>query len=192
MPWLAVLGMAGAFFNLGRPDGAALILLSFHCFLRTAELLGVCRHHVTWTRARRRGVLLLPLTKSGQRHGCAENVTFDDELVGEWLHDVLTSRGMFDAVWTGSSQSFRKLWKHCLGLCGLPAIYQPYSLRRGGATHHFLEHSNLTLTQYRGRWAAQKTCRIYVVEGQRELCEVALTADAKARCTAMALLLKGM
>ena len=49
--------------------------------------------------------------------------------------------------------------------------YKPYSLRRGGATHHFRVRGSLSLTTLRGRWSAEKTARIYINDGLATLSE---------------------
>eukprot|EP00971_Amphidinium_carterae_P160831 3188868-Amphidinium_carterae.2 len=36
------------------------------------------------------------------------------------------------------------------------------SLRRGGATSHYLEHANLPMTMIRGRWQQQSTAQKYI------------------------------
>ena len=46
-----------------------------------------------------------------------------------------------------------------------PLRYHPYSLRRGGATHHFKVLGSLSKTCIRGRWRHQPTARIYIQDG---------------------------
>ena len=43
--------------------------------------------------------------------------------------------------------------------------FRPYSLRRGGATFWFGRHQSLDRLLIQGRWASQKTARIYLNEG---------------------------
>ena len=58
----------------------------------------------------------------------------------------------------------------------LPALsWRPYSLRRGGATAHFLEHGSLDKTAVRGRWPSTKTARIYINEAVSTLAQITLT-----------------
>ena len=48
--------------------------------------------------------------------------------------------------------------------------FQPYSLRRGGATAYFRATRNMEATLDRGRWASARVARIYVNDGlAREL-----------------------
>ena len=181
LPALALLGVAGSFLESGCVAGATLVLLAFHCLLRTGEMLGAASNHVTWSRAGLRGVLALPLTKSGQRTGAPESVTFSDSLVGSMLHMLVQLVGEHAPLWAGSAEDFRRAWRFHLQRLGLdPEAYKPYALRRGGATAHFIEHNCLSTTQHRGRWASYRACRIYVVEGQRELAESSLSAATRA------------
>ena len=71
-----------------------------------------------------------------------------------------------------------------------PLLFKPYCLRRGGATHHFCEHGDLRLTQHKGRWASYKACKLYVVEGQRELNDNVLDDATRVQLEAYATVLK--
>ena len=51
--------------------------------------------------------------------------------------------------------------------------FRPYSLRRGGATFWLQQHGSFDKLLMQGRWASQKTARIYINE------ELALLADLK-------------
>ncbi len=71
-----------------------------------------------------------------------------------------------------------------------PEAFKPYSLRRGGATHHYVHVGRISDTQHRGRWNSYAACRIYVVEGQRELNESALSYATKRACALYSLPLR--
>ena len=66
---------------------------------------------------------------------------------------------LFNGSWQDFRNDFHSLLK-ALGLFGLG--FQPYSLRRGGATHFFTKTSSLDATVVRGRWKDGKTARIYL------------------------------
>ena len=44
----------------------------------------------------------------------------------------------------------------------LKGHFLPYSVRRGGATAHFVQDGSLDITCERGRWGNMKTARVYV------------------------------
>ena len=54
---------------------------------------------------------------------------------------------------------------------------RPYSIRRGGATHHFHLNGNMSATVVRGRWSSAKTARIYIEDGLASLAQVRLTSS---------------
>ena len=187
LPWIALLGIVGSMVEAGEFEGAAAALLAFHCFLRTSEMLGVCVGHVTWTVHKLKGVVSLPLTKSAQRTGSPESTTFNDKLVGALLEFASRGKAPGEPLFSRSACEFRRLWRLHVVRIGLNGDdFLPYCLRRGGATHYFLETGDLTTTQHRGRWSSYKACRVYVVEGQRELQEAALSPTVRAACTAAA------
>ena len=138
---------------------------------------------MTWTVQRLKGVVSLPLTKSAQRTGSPEPTTFNDAVVGALLEFAMRGRAPGDRIWNRSALDFRRLWKgHVLRIGVSGDDFLPYRLRRGGATYYFLETGDLTSTQHRGRWSSYKACRVYVVEGQRELHEAALSAAVRSAC----------
>ena len=124
--------------QLGRLDCAALFILGLDCLLRTAEVLQVLPGHVTLT-STARGVLLLLLMKSGQRRGESELVTIEDDLVVTILRHAFWGKAPAQPLLTTSAHDFRVVWKQALHMIHMdPEVFKPYSLRRGGATHHYM------------------------------------------------------
>ena len=129
--------------------------------------------------------------KSAQRTGSPESTTFDDALVGALLEFVMRGRAPGERMWRRSAFDFRRLWRTHIERMGLSGDdFFPYCPHRGGATHHFVETGDLTATMHQGRWSSYKACRVYVVEGQRELQEAALSAATRASCAAAAAVLE--
>eukprot|EP00971_Amphidinium_carterae_P095919 1898091-Amphidinium_carterae.1 len=54
----------------------------------------------------------------------------------------------------------------------------PYSLRRGGATAHFVRHRSYDRVCHIGRWAQVATCRIYVNQARKFLLQQAFSLAA--------------
>ena len=52
--------------------------------------------------------------------------------------------------------------------------FRPYSLRRGGATHEFMQGMSLSVACDRGRWMQEKTARMYIKEAATLLNALAL------------------
>jgi hypothetical protein len=58
----------------------------------------------------------------------------------------------------------------------LPATYQWYSVRRGGATHALRFGSDIAAITERGRWGSAATARIYLQDAQAALSELRVPA----------------
>ena len=148
---------------------AAGIALGFHCFLRTGELFAL--HCSDVQVGEKGGAVVLQHTKKGMR----DIVSINDPLVltlvkmrllhscaGDWFCDMpaAKARSMF-------ADFLEALELTHLGL-------RWYSLRRGGATHHFCKFGQMESTLVRGRWESSRTARIYLTEGMAALQETAL------------------
>ena len=57
---------------------------------------------------------------------------------------------------------FRQIWIKARHDLGVPAVYTPYSIRRGAATALFMETSSLPVVASQGRWKSEKVCRQYI------------------------------
>ena len=171
-----VKGLAGLAILQQSLDVKVCLLMAFHCFLRTGEVVNLKAADIVVDRGRRRAVVNLGLTKGGTRRGAKESVTVHDYHLVEWISALLLSRRLpGDSLLACSAASFRK---HFRDLCKFFLLedfeFKPYSLRRGGATFWFRSTNNLQSVIHRGRWENSKTVRIYVTEGLSMLTEIAL------------------
>ena len=157
LPESALHAMVGhAFFNK-RPLFGLSLLVGFYGMLRTGELLDV-NSHIAQPKQSRPTVVSLGYTKGGKRQGAAESVTIGVRVVTQLLHQwVQTTSGHSSLC--PASHVWRELFNSTLEALNFQQFgFRPYSLRRGGV---------------QGRWASQKTARIYINEG------LALLADLK-------------
>ena len=170
LPRDIVRGIAGWLVAAGEVNAACLVLTGFNCFLRTGELQSLRRSHVQWSSSGASGVLILPWTKSGERSGAPETVTFSDPPVARFLRLACERVRPEDRLFTACGSRFRLLFDQALQALQVGGLgFRPYSLRRGGATADFIEHGSAATTQLRGRWASRRVARIYVTEGQEAL-----------------------
>ena len=73
---------------------------------------------------------------------------------------------------------FVQLFQRAIGFLGLSDLnIRPYSIRRGGATQHFMLNGNMSTTIVRGRWASGKTARIYIGDGLASLAQIRLSSQ---------------
>ena len=172
MPWRSgplnpeqILAMAGLYFAYGLPEMAALVIVGFHCMLRTAEVLAIRRCHVSF--ANKKASIVLA-GKSAARTGHTETVMVDDSIAVLMLRSLSEKRSPMEKLHSRSPYSFRKLWRWAIkGLDLDPDTFKPYSMRRGGATDDWARHQDAGRLVMRGRWTSLSTAKNYAVEGLR-------------------------
>jgi hypothetical protein len=96
---------------------SAVMLVAFHRYLRPAKALRLKFSRVTWGNGV--ATLLLPLTQSGQRGGCAETVVVEDGLTLKWLGRASLSRERHDPVFQGNATAHRMLGRWGIEQLGL-------------------------------------------------------------------------
>ena len=84
------------------------------------------------------------------------------KLVGALLLNKLPG----DLILSTSNAEFRLFFKQLCDTLQLQEWnFKPYSLRRGGATHHFRSQGQLSRTIVRGRWNSARAARVYINDG---------------------------
>ena len=144
---------------------ACILLVGFYALLRTGEILQLCP--TDFLVADNRVVISLQNTKTGKRKACQEAVHVDDALTVEVIQSVLLLRkqqnNMQLPLWPYSGSSFRKRFAVYCQRFGLQKHgFRPYSLRRGGATHHFQMTRSMESALLLGRWESVKVARLYI------------------------------
>ena len=165
-----VQAFSGYFLRNHKPHMAVGVMLAFHCLLRPGELVKL--HASDFHLEGKVGVVNLGLTKSGLRQGAAESVTITDSTVLSMLRAWHLHASPGDPLLPAGPLDFRKQFQGVVAAFHLEGqLFKPYSLRRGGATHHFRCVGTLSQTCVRGRWSAEKTARIYINDGLATLAE---------------------
>lgn len=145
------------------PQVALGLSTAFHGLLRTGELLSLCARDIVIPPRGHSAILYLGETKTGARNPHASTVTLQDPKTG-----FLLKTWKFSAVPTAplipwSPSHFRKSFSDSLHILGLSQFnLKPYSLRRGGATELWTCCRNFSQVAHAGRWAAEKTVKIYI------------------------------
>ena len=128
--------LAGYEWHLGNYDMAVVLLVAFHCLLRTGKFLSLTANDVSLGPVS--AVISLKGTKTGVRNNSDEVVSVTCPLVLEFLRFLVRCR-------------FREL-------CNLLGVaehnFRPYSLRRGGATAYFQATHSMEAALFRGRWGS--------------------------------------
>ena len=161
LPLLVLEGMVGLARCWGFHDMALLLALGFHGFLRTGELLDLRPANLHVDAQNGVVVVTLPHTKGTARHGAVEGVSIVHKPTAQACHDVVRRLLPGCLIVQRTALQFRRLFQALLTELRVDQRgFQPYSLRRGGATHHFQMHGNLHETAVMGRWGALKTARV--------------------------------
>ena len=170
MPVRVAFGLAGACASLQRNDLATIMVLAFAAMLRTTEFLTLRFSFLHFSYQLDRLVIVLPLTKSGQRKGTIEHVVVDDGPVVRLVHRLTQGRCDNQLIFAESAQSFRRIFDDMLDQLGLSSLnLRPYSFRTGGATESFNHSQSMDAILERGRWCSPNTARIYLTAGLNEL-----------------------
>ena len=180
MPENVCKALVGLFMELNEVSLAFLIALGYHAYLRTGELLKLrnqdvqCRKHD--------GVVTIRASKTGLRFNIDEAVSiYDATVIQLWeIHSSL-HRSADALVWPRGAHQFRRLFQdglHCLHLD--KAGFQPYSLRRGGATAHYAARRSLDGILLRGRWRSLGVARLYLQDGLANLRQLQMSQVSQA------------
>ena len=186
LPRQILFAIAGVAMHIKMPRMAAILLLGYHCLLRTGELLDVEKEDILLD-ASGTGVLCLKATKTSQRTGAREMVRIDDCLVGLFLARAMAGMPAQSRLMPCSADTFKFFFSEVVTLLDAPAALRPYSIRRGGATWDFLAHGCVQRTMLRGRWQSLRAARLYVQDGAAALTEVQLSPTCAARCAQLQL-----
>ena len=146
---------------------AAMLCLGFWGLLRTGELLLVQKRHVLIKGQEM--IVQLGYTKTGLRRAVDENVMIHHVATILICEAVFANKRDEDPLWSRQAQSFRENFRRLLKFFGLPPMFRPYSLRRGGATDDFRSHGLMERTLLKGRWGTSLAVRQYIQEGLSDL-----------------------
>ena len=166
LPVLVARALVGLALQLGCYEFGFLIALAFHAYLRTGEFL---RLRFTDVQASRdTGVVNIQASKTGLRFNTCEAVAIYDKTVLDLWQKLCRHRTFAEdqLIWQKSGTAFRRQFGDFLLALNLGQChFQPYSLRRGGATFHFMNRRTLEAILIRGRWRSLSVARLYLEDG---------------------------
>lgn len=164
----------------GYIEAAIATLLAWDCYLRVSEYCDLQVRHVVeyddtrnllpaaaqtnsrW-RTGARTVIALPDTKTGLHQSVpVQNAQIDDLLTAYLRHH---NKPPTSKVFPFSSAQYTIILHQATHALGIQHVhFTPHSLRRGGATGHFLEKGESALEEimFRGRWLSYKSLRTYI------------------------------
>ena len=174
LPRSVALALIGLFLDWECTEMAFLIALGFHTFLRTGEILAL-RHQDILLHPLKPGAVTIRKSKTGLRFNIDEAVAiYDVELYRLWeLCQLPWPKPRQQLIWNRSASNFRTWFYKGLEALKLQGHkYQPYSIRRGGATHAFVTTQSLDTILLRGRWRSLAVARLYLEDGQSQLAQL--------------------
>jgi len=176
LPESWVLALACLACRRGWPDVAAFLVIAVYGCLRTTEGAALLVKLCSPSADRSTWVLELGLTKGGQRRGALESVVVVSPVACAMLKKVTDGRPKGTFILQRHVADLRKVLQSLLTELGLAHFgIQPYSLRRGGATHLFRETGSYSQVAEHGRWGHVNTAKVYINEGLATLNHLALT-----------------
>lgn len=178
-----LLAVAGKAMKDGDAVLSVALLVAFEGMLRTGELFNLACKDCVVTDDGKSVVLNLGMTKGGARRGAAESVVLYDPLTVDLLRARVSRAPPYEKLVNMPSAAFRQKFNSLCNSLDMGDIgYKPYSLRRGGTTHHFQTHASMSSTCVRGRWGDEKTARVYINEGLAALASTRLSPNALKLC----------
>ena len=164
-----VLALCYYMWNWRYPGAALVTLVAFSTFLRTMEFISMKAGQLCFNATNTRLHIQLPSTKGASRRGGMEGVTVEDPLIIAAVCKFSSSAQPGDLLMGLTCGQYRVLFNAACEACGLDSSFKPYSLRRGGASHHFRRFGNMSLTMDIGRWAELRTAKTYINTALLEL-----------------------
>ena len=172
--WELVEAMISLALNSGEARLAFLLGIAFHAMLRTSEMMQLTMNHIMIHGGQQAFSVVIPTAKTSQ--GNPQVLQIKDPVLLAMARTVQLDSKPATLLWKHGTSAFRRRFQKLLSALGFAkSAYLPYSLRRGGATWYYQTTLNLDATMTRGRWACQKTCRIYVDTGTMQLAHLSWT-----------------
>ena len=167
-----ILGMSSYHMQCGNFTFGVLILLAFHCFLRTGEIFQLTTGD--FLVGATTGIVSLARSKGGVRHNTRESITIEDTTVLDAVATLLELKkglGLSKVpLWNKSPEAFRKtFYRTCQFFDVTHLGFRCYSLRRGGATAFFQNCGSMERTLLRGRWSSSNIAKIYLCDALSQL-----------------------
>lgn len=168
LPLFVVHGMTGLAVARQRLDFALITLLAFSALLRTSEMLQLRREDIFIYHGQIS--IFLSHSQSGSRFGVQEAVTIQEPVLASVFAKYVNSLGLGQQFFREAAWKYRTLFQEYLVCLGFQAKhFQPYGLRRGGATHRFSSDANLQSLLVLGRWRQLQTAKIYIKPAQEQV-----------------------
>eukprot|EP00438_Fugacium_kawagutii_P001020 Skav205828 [mRNA] locus=scaffold160:52679:56979:- [translate_table: standard] len=167
MPWDVLKTIAAVAMIQDQPDLATTLLLGFVFFLRTMEMVQLSTDDVHLDHRTHSVVITLTNTKTSRK--AHQTLVLQSQslctLFSKLLRLLPTGK-----IWRFKPRGLRLCYAALLHHVGAdPCNFSVYSIRRGGATHSYVESRSLDYVAVQGRWKDIRTARIYLDDARAAL-----------------------
>ena len=160
---------------------AFMVWIAFVVYLRPCEIVYRCFGDFAWADGGQALVIHLGYTKGGKRRNTQEQVVCRDPYALLLFALISEDRQPHELVYPEGMARSRRQFSTLLSSLGLDAYpFKPYSLRRGGATHAFMECKSYSAVMETGRWMGLRTAKIYINEAAALLAKRGLRESVRA------------
>ena len=163
-------GFAGLALATNRIDLAALLAVGFLGLLRTGEIVSLQPQQCLFQSGGHKVVLSLTDTKTSGRNAGIEEIVIHDQVACALLRLACKRTQPTKPIY---SRAPSMLKQDLVTLGRMVGLVHPqltgYSIRRGGASWHFLAFHSLDATTLLGRWKQKRTARLYIAGAAAEI-----------------------
>lgn len=186
LTWELVVALSNYELERGHLEMACVLLVAFHCLLRTGEVLHL--RASDFAMGTGSAICRLHNTKTGKRNSANEAISITHWMVLDCVRaliDIRVQQNLLEApLWNHSSAAFTQRFRVLMARFGLEREeFRPYSLRRGGATELFQRTGSMEAALVRGRWGSGRVARIYISDALSHLPRIRMTAFTKSMVT---------
>ena len=172
--------MAGILWEWEEREVALALVVGFGLLLRTGELFLLKANWCQFSTSLSECVIRFHGTKGLHlSNKKAEEVVLREEVTLRALWLLCAEKLPGAPVLSCNVYHFRRLFQKALKYFELSGKYQPYSLRRGGATEYFKRTSRFDVVMELGRWQNLKTCRMYVQDAMATSASISYSATQR-------------
>ena len=159
-----------------------LLLLGFHLYLRTGELMLLRVQDLLFAPSGKSCVLNLGYTKTGKRKGIPEQVTLRTPWLVVFFRLAVCDLRPGDYLWGGKTTSFRTRFDQALEQEDVKDMgFRPYSLRRGGATAAFQAGLSYDAIAETSRHSSLRSLKVYINDALAEALSFRFTPTQRKR-----------
>jgi hypothetical protein len=176
-----VFAIAGLLQQWQQPQMGLAVALCFGLLLRTGELFQIRAHWCHFSAGSRECVVRFYHSKGLQLgNKKTEEVVLREKVTLKVLAQLCENKLPGEPLVDFTAAQFRKYFGQAIKHLGLLGKYQPYSLRRGGATEYFRRSGRFDLCMELGRWQNLKTCRMYVQDAMATTARISYSPQQNA------------